>query len=163
MAEHGFSSDFLYNSWDELLNVGLMLFKLALVRLLSCLPCRVASRYFGSVGRKAGVYITYEVLAGAPMVLLPMGVVLGPSGQMGSLNLQSKLNLALFVTYSFALFAAPFLLFYFEMESERQSPSKAKKKRQRTGHEKEEKASTNKDRRSSIESNSLSRSKEAGN
>ena len=55
MAEHGFSSDFLYNSWDELLNVGLMLFKLALVRLLSCLPCRVASRYFGSVGRKAGV------------------------------------------------------------------------------------------------------------
>ena len=57
-----------------------MLFKLTLVRLLSCLPCRVLSKYFRSVSKKAAVYITYEVLAGAPMVLIPIGVVLGPNG-----------------------------------------------------------------------------------
>ena len=87
MKEHGFSSQFFFNSWDELLNVGLMLFKLTLVRMMWWFPCRLIRRYFKGVSKKALVYMVYEMLAGAPMILLPIGVMLGPKGGMGSVNI----------------------------------------------------------------------------
>ena len=121
MKEHGFSSQFWVNSWDELLNVGLMLVKLSVVRVMLWVPCKLVRRYCRGVGKKALIYLVYEVLAGAPMVLLPVGVMLGPEGGMGSLNMRSKLNLAVFVSYSFFLFVAPFLLFQLEVELERKS------------------------------------------
>ena len=121
MKEHGFSSQFWVNSWDELLNVGLMLVKLSMVRVMLWVPCKLVRRYCRGVGKKALIYLVYEVLAGAPMVLLPVGVMLGPEGGMGSINIRSKLNLAVFVSYSFFLFVAPFLLFQLEVELERKS------------------------------------------
>ena len=78
MKEHGFSSQFFLNSWDELLNVGLILFKLTLVRMTWRLPCRLIRRYWREVSRKKMIYIVYEVLAGAPTILLPSGAMLGP-------------------------------------------------------------------------------------
>ena len=131
MKEHGFSSQFFFNSWDELLNVGLMLFKLTLVRMMWWFPCRLIRRYFKEVSKKAPVYIVYEVLAGAPMILLPIGVMLGPKGGMGSINIQSKVNLAVFVSYSFFLFVAPFLIFYYEVELERKSQLQKERARRR--------------------------------
>ena len=138
MKEHGFSSQFFFNSWDELLNVGLMLFKLTLVRMMWWFPCRLIRRYFKAVSKKAPVYMVYEVLAGAPMILLPIGVMLGPKGGMGSINIQSKVNLAVFVSYSFFLFVAPFLIFYCEVELERRSQLQKERARRREAEKRKE-------------------------
>ena len=87
MHEHGFSSHFIYNSWDEMTNVGLMLVKLTIVKLIFWLPFKVVRKCCKEIGKKANIYIFYEVLTGAPTIILPIGFVLSPQGQMGNLNI----------------------------------------------------------------------------
>ena len=101
-------------------NVGLMLVKLTIVRCIFWLPFRAVRKCCREIGKKAAIYIFYEVLTGAPTIILPIGFMLSPQGNLGSLNIQSKLNLGIFVTYSFALFISPFLVLHYEFQYERQ-------------------------------------------
>ena len=62
---------------------------------------------------------------------------------MGNINIRSKWNLAVFVSYSFFLFVSPFLIFYFEVELERKSQlqnerMKRREEKRKEGKKKEE-------------------------
>lgn len=121
MGEHGFSSDFFNNSWDELLNVGLLILKIVIIRALLMLPIRIRKlrKYFKAFRKMEIVYLLYEVIAGAPTIMIPIGFVLGVMGEMGVLNLNSKMNMAVLCVFPFVLFITPFLLLFYELEEER--------------------------------------------
>ena len=121
MQEHGFSSEFLNNSWDELLNVGLLVIKILLIRLLLMLPIKVRRlrNYFKSFKKMEMVYLLYEIIAGAPTIMIPIGFVVGEFGEMGVLNISSKMNMAMLGVFPFVLFITPFLLMFYELEQER--------------------------------------------
>ena len=64
------------------------------------------------------IYFLYEIMAGSPTIILPIGFVFGQFGQLGVLNIQSKINLAILCVFPFILFISPFLLLYYELEQE---------------------------------------------
>ena len=66
-------------------------------------------------------------MAGAPVVMLSVGYVLGPHGTTGFVNPRSKLNTLLLIIYPFVLFISPFLLLYLELEIERKDKHRTKK------------------------------------
>ena len=115
MYEHGFRSNFFINSWDELLNIGLMIFKIFIARLFQFLPLKFLIKFGKRVQKKAKIYILYEILTGAPTIVLPIAFILSPKGNMGSKNIFCKINLVLFTLYYFILFFTPFLIFYSEV------------------------------------------------
>ena len=59
MLEHGFSSIFIKNSWDELFNIGLMLLKLTFVRFLCYCPLRLIRKNSKEMMKKVKIFILY--------------------------------------------------------------------------------------------------------
>ena len=127
MLEHGFSSSFLTNSLDELINLLFLMIRLSIVFALCSIPITCLRNNCSKILRKTHLYILYEILAGAPTVILPIGFVF-TGGLIGYLNIQSKLNSIAMIFYSFILFFVPFLLHHYEIRSIKEKKKKKKKK-----------------------------------
>ena len=117
MYEHGFRWEFLNNSWDELLNVGLLLMKIGIIRLALFIPARLIMRFCKSFLKMGKVYILYEILAGAPTIMIPIGFVLGQFGEMGFRNIESKINIEIATVFPFLMMLSPFLILYCELKN----------------------------------------------
>ena len=72
-----------------------------------------------SFKRNEVIYLLYEVIAGAPSIMIPIGFVLGEFGEMGSLNLDSKLNLIVLTVFPFIFLTFPFFILFYEIKNER--------------------------------------------
>lgn len=96
-----------------------MLAKLTFVRFLCYCPLRLIRKNSKEMMKKVKIFILYEILAGSATIILPCAYVFGISGKMGSFNIQSKFNMAVFVVYSSFLFLTPFLLLHYEFSYER--------------------------------------------
>ena len=104
------------------MNVGILLVKLAFVKLLGFLPLSFVRRFSRKTRKKMVVFILYEILAGSPVIMLAVGYNFGVQGT-GSPNIESRLNMMVLIMYPFILFACPFLLLYFELKEAGKSPS----------------------------------------
>ena len=77
-----------------------------------------------SFKRNEVIYLLYEVIAGAPSIMIPIGFVLGEFGEMGSLNLDSKLNLIVLTVFPFIFFTFPFFILFYEIKIEKAEKKK---------------------------------------
>ena len=130
MRNHGFCSNFLINNWNEFLNVALMFFKLIIVRLIACLPFQLIRKGSKEMRKKAVIYVLYEILVGAPTVMISIGYIFGPHGNTGLINLNSKINMGFLILYPFFLLLIPFLILHFEIKIVRKEEAKERKKKQ---------------------------------
>ena len=79
--------------------------------------------------KKAVIYVLYEILVGAPTVMISAGYIFGPHGTTGLLNLNSKINLGFFILYPFFLLLIPFIILHFEIEVVRKEEARERKKK----------------------------------
>ena len=80
ITQHGFSSNFFQNSWDELVFIGLMLLKLIIVRFIAFIPSRVLRKCCQKIRKMEVVYVLYEIAASSPTIIIPLGYMLGERG-----------------------------------------------------------------------------------